>query len=826
VIEPDLIDTDLIGTGLAGTGPAGLAAASELRLEIDGMSCASCAARIERVAGEQPGVESASVSFAGRSATVRYRAPVAGPGAIVAAIEDLGYRATPVQTQTPDPAQGYRADERYWVPRLLVGWPLAVATLVLVMAFAAHPWARWAALACATPVQFWMGWPFLRTAAVRARARSASMDTLVALGTLTGYVASLPAIAGGGHLYLDSAALIVAFIALGRYLEAKAKGRAAGAIHALLALGARQAHVLRDGAEHTVPVDGLAAGDLVVVRPGEKIPADGVVAGGASVVDESMLTGEPVPVDKAPGDPVTGATVNGSGVLRVRLSAVGADTALAGIVRLVAAAQASTAPAQRLADRVAAVFVPIVLAAGCVTFAVWALDGRVAAGVAATVAVLVVACPCAMGLAVPAAIMVAAGRGARSGVLIKSGEALERFRSVDAVVLDKTGTLTEGRMRVAEVAGDPETLAMAASVEAGSEHPIGAAIVAAGREHGLAAEPVDEFHAAAGHGVSGRIGGPESRLAAEPVDEFHAAAGHGVSGRIGGPESRLAAEPVDEFRAAAGHGAGGRVVVAGTAAFLADSGMPAGAGVAAEAARLAGGGRTVVLVGWDGEARGAVAVADRLKPEAASVVAQLRGLGLRVVMLTGDGQASAASVAAQAGIAEVIAGVPPEGKVAAVRRLQDGGNRVAFAGDGVNDAPALAQADLGMAIGTGSDVAIEAADITLVSGSLTGILTAIRLSRRTHRVVVQNLWWAFGYNVVMIPLAALGILPPIAAGAAMAASSVSVVGNALRLARSGQTRARSGQTRARSGQTRARSGQTRARSGQAPARPGQGARVA
>jgi cation-transporting ATPase V/Cu+-exporting ATPase len=723
---------------------------------------------------------------------VRYRAPLAGPGAIVAAIEDLGYRATPVQTQTPDPAQGYRADERYWVPRLLVGWPLAVATLVLVMAFAAHPWARWAALACATPVQFWMGWPFLRTAAVRARARSASMDTLVALGTLTGYVASLPAIAGGGHLYLDSAALIVAFIALGRYLEAKAKGRAAGAIHALLALGARQAHVLRDGAEHTVPVDGLAAGDLVVVRPGEKIPADGVVAGGASVVDESMLTGEPVPVDKAPGDPVTGATVNGSGVLRVRLSAVGADTALAGIVRLVAAAQASTAPAQRLADRVAAVFVPIVLAAGCVTFAVWALDGRVAAGVAATVAVLVVACPCAMGLAVPAAIMVAAGRGARSGVLIKSGEALERFRSVDAVVLDKTGTLTEGRMRVAEVAGDPETLAMAASVEAGSEHPIGAAIVAAGREHGLAAEPVDEFHAAAGHGVSGRIGGPESRLAAEPVDEF---------------------------RAAAGHGAGGRVVVAGTAAFLADSGMPAGVGVAAEAARLAGGGRTVVLVGWDGEARGAVAVADRLKPEAASVVAQLRGLGLRVVMLTGDGQASAASVAAQAGIAEVIAGVPPEGKVAAVRRLQDGGNRVAFAGDGVNDAPALAQADLGMAIGTGSDVAIEAADITLVSGSLTGILTAIRLSRRTHRVVVQNLWWAFGYNVVMIPLAALGILPPIAAGAAMAASSVSVVGNALRLARSGQTRARSGQTRARSGQTRARSGQ-------APARPGQGARVA
>jgi cation-transporting ATPase V/Cu+-exporting ATPase len=742
------------------------AAAAGLRLEIDGMSCASCAARIERVAGEQPGVLSASVSFAGRGATVRYRPDVTEPGAIVAAIEEIGYQARPVAPeQAPDPTGGYRADERYWVPRLLVGWPLALATLVLVMGFGGHPWARWAALGCATVVEFWMGWPFLATAVARARARSASMDTLVALGTLTGYLASLPAIAGGGHLYLDSAALIVAFIALGRYLEAKAKGRAAGAIHALLALGAREAHVLTGGSEHsvpverTVPVEDLQAGDVVVVRPGEKIPADGVVTGGASAVDESMLTGESVPVDKVPGDRVTGATVNGSGLLRVRLTAVGAGTALAGIVRLVAAAQASTAPAQRLADRVAAVFVPFVLAVGAVTFAGWALDGRLATGVAAAVAVLVVACPCAMGLAVPAAIMVSTGRGARFGVLIKSGEALERFRSIDTVVLDKTGTLTEGRMRVAGLAGDQATLAMAASVEAGSEHPVAAAIVAAARERGVAAEPVDGFYASAGHGVTGRVGG--------------------------GPD--------------------GRQVVAGTPAFLAESGLPAGPGLLADVDRLAAGGQTVILVGWDGAARGAVAVADRLKPEAASVVTGLRGLGMRVVMLTGDGRPTAAAVAAQAGIGEVIAGVPPEGKLAELRRLQAGGRRVAFVGDGVNDAPALAQADLGMAIGTGSDVAIEAADITLVSGSLTGILTAIRLSRRTHRVVVQNLWWAFGYNVVMIPLAALGILPPIAAGAAMAASSVSVVGNALRLARSGQTRARSGQ---------------------APARPGQGARVA
>ena len=711
-----------------------------LRLEIAGMSCASCAARVQKAAGEQPGVVSAAVSFAGRSATVRYRPDSTGPGAIVAAIGDAGYQARPVAAlQPPDPAEGYRADERYWVPRLLVGWPLALATLVLVMGFAAHPWARWAALGCATPVQFWMGWPFLRTAAVRARARSASMDTLVALGTMTGYLASLPAVAGGGQLYLDSAALIVAFIALGRYLEAKAKGRAAGAIHALLALGARQARVIAGGAERMVPVEDLRPGDLVLVRPGEKIPADGVVAGGASTVDESMLTGEPVPAGKAGGDPVTGATVNGSGLLRVRLTAVGADTALAGIVRLVAAAQASTAPAQRLADRVAAVFVPSVLALAAATFAGWALAGRPATGLAAAVAVLVVACPCAMGLAVPAAIMVSTGRGARFGVLIKSGEALERFRSIDTVVLDKTGTLTEGRMRVAGLAGHPDTLAMAASVEAGSEHPVAAAIVAAARERGLAIEPVDGFLASAGHGVTGV-----------------------VRDGTAGP---------------------GRQVVAGTPDFLAASGLPAAAGLLADADRLAAGGQTVVLVGWDGAARGAVAVADRLKPEAASVVAGLRGLGMRVVMLTGDGRPTAAAIAAQAGIGEVIAGVPPEGKLAELGRLRAAGRRVAFVGDGVNDAPALAAADLGLAIGTGSDVAIEAAGITLVSGSLTGIITAIRLSRRTRRVVVQNLAWAFGYNVAMIPLAALGILPPVAAGAAMAASSVSVVGNALRLAR-------------------------------------------
>ena len=718
----------------AGTGERRPSAgASELRLEIDGMSCASCATRVERAAARQPGVESASVSFAGRSATVRYQPSLVTPGDLVAAIEKAGYRAAPAAAGGADASRAYQADERYWAPRNLAGWPLAIATLVLVMGFADHPWARWAALATATPVQFWVGWTFLRNAAARARARSANMDTLVALGTLVAYLASLPAIAHGGRLYLDTAALIVAFIALGRYLEARAKSRAAGAIHALLELGARQAHVVRDGQEYTAAVAGLRVGDVLVVRPGEKIPADGIVAEGTSAVDESMLTGEPRPAVKVPGDPVIGATVNGSGLLRVTVTAVGGDTVLAGIVRLVAAAQSSKAPAQRLADRVAAVFVPLVIVAAAATFAGWwALDGQVAAAISAAVAVLVVACPCAMGLAVPAAIMVASGRGARLGVLIKNGEALERVRSVDTVVLDKTGTLTQGRMRVDEVVGGQETLAMAASVEAGSEHPIGAAVVAAARELGLATEPVAGFSAQAGQGVAGRVAG--------------------------------------------------RRVLAGQAGFLESAGLLVPAGLRAEAERLAGGGRTVILVGWDGAARGAVAVADTIKPDAARVIAGLHEMGLETVMLTGDSQSTAEAVAARTGIGRVIAEVLPEGKVAQVRRLQAAGKTVAFAGDGINDAPALVQADLGMAVGTGTDVAIESADITLISGSLAGIGTAIRLSRRTYRTIVENLFWAFGYNVLMIPLAAFGILPPIAAGAAMAASSVSVVGNALRLA--------------------------------------------
>jgi heavy metal translocating P-type ATPase len=563
------------------------------------------------------------------------------------------------------------------------------------------------------------------------------MDTLVAMGTLVAYVASLPALRYGGGIYLDTAALIVAFITLGRYLEARAKGRAANALHALLELGAKVAHVLVNGAERTIPADQLKVGDVMVVRPGEKIPTDGTVVDGSSAVDESMLTGESLPVDKAQGDPVAGATVNGSGLLRVRATAVGGETALAGIVRLIESAQASKAPVQRLADRVAAVFVPVVIAVAAITAAGWfALDGHVGGAITAAVAVLVVACPCAMGLATPAAIMVGTGRGARLGVLIKSGEVLERSRRIDTVVLDKTGTLTEGRMRVTDVEGDPGTLAMAAAVEAGSEHPIAAAVLAAAREADLEIAPVTEFVSRAGHGLSGRVDG--------------------------------------------------RVVLVGRPGFLDDDGMKTLVDAASAGERLASEGKTVVAVAWDGQVRGVIGVADTLKTNAAATVADLRAMGLDIVMLTGDNRRTAEAVAAQAGIDRLIAEVYPEDKVAEVSRFQETGKVVAFVGDGINDAPALVRADLGIAIGTGTDVAIESSDVTLMSGDLAGIATAIRLSRRTYRTIIQNLFWAFGYNTVMIPLAAFGILPPIAAGAAMAFSSVSVVTNSLRLNRFGR----------------------------------------
>jgi copper-transporting P-type ATPase V len=583
----------------------------------------------------------------------------------------------------------------------------------------------------------------LRGPARRPRRGTANMDTLIAMGTLAAYGFSVAQLLTGGmDLYFEAAAVIITFLVLGRFFEARAKGRAGQAIRALLELGAKQARVLRDGQEVMVPVEQVAVGDLLRVRPGEKVPTDGEVVAGASAVDESMLTGESVPVEKAPGDPVTGATVNTSGVLTVRATRVGAETALAQIVRLVEDAQASKGHIQRLADRVAGVFVPVVIAIALATFAGWwLLAGDPQAGLVAAVAVLIIACPCALGLATPTAIMVGTGRGAELGVLIKSVEVLEQSRRITTVVFDKTGTLTRGEMTLTDAVPAPgqdegELLARVGAVEADSEHPIGRAIATAARQRTGALPRVTGFQALAGRGARAEVDGT--------------------------------------------------TVWVGRAKLMADAGLLLPEAVEDAIQRLEEAGKTAVVAGWDGEVRGVLAVADTLKDGAAELVARLHGMGLEVAMLTGDNARTAQAIAGRVGIDRVLAEVLPDDKVGEVARLQGEGRVVAMVGDGVNDAPALVQADLGIALGTGTDVAIEASDLTLLRGDLAGVATAIELSRRTYRTIVQNLGWAFGYNLAAIPLAALGLLNPIVAGAAMALSSVSVVGNSLRLRRFGR----------------------------------------
>jgi cation-transporting ATPase V len=728
--------------------------ATTVDFKVEGMTCGSCAARVQRVLDRQDGVVQAEVNFATGRAQVALdpAAAVAVPD-LQAAVDRIGYHIVPIgpatgaaEAESGATGEGEAAAAAGWLRRLLVGSPLALAVLALAMLPGAadrmeRPWARLAALALATPVQWWVGWPFLREAARRARHRTANMDTLIAIGTLAAYGYSLfQLVTGGEPLYFESAAVIIVFLVLGRYFEARAKGRAGQAIRALLELGAKQARVLRDGGEVLVPVDEVVAGDLLRVRPGEKIPADGVVVDGASAVDESMLTGESVPVEKTAGDQVAGATINAGGVLTVRATRVGADTALAGIVRLVERAQASKGQVQRLADRVAGVFVPVVIAVAALTFAAWALPGAgddPRQGLVAAVAVLIIACPCALGLATPVAIMVGTGRGAELGVLIKSVEALERSRGITTLVLDKTGTLTRGRMELTDVVtgagtGEAELLRRAGAVEADSEHPIGQAIAAAARR---------------------RVGAPLPATAA-----FVALAGQGVRADVDGDS-----------------------VWVGRRKLAAEAGLVVPEALEGAIGRLEAEGRTVVLVGWAGSARGVLAVADTLKDGAAGLVGRLRALGLKVTMITGDNARTAAAIAARAGIDNVMAEVLPEDKAGEIERLQAAGEVVAMVGDGVNDAPALASADLGIAIGTGTDVAIEASDLTLVRGDLDGVITAIELSRRTYRTILQNLAWAFGYNLAAIPLAALGLLNPMIAGAAMAFSSVSVVANSLRL---------------------------------------------
>ncbi len=718
-----------------------------LEFRVEGMTCGSCAARVERTLARHVGVVDASVNFAQGTARVEV-----GDGADVEdlreAVDRIGYSLEPLvgaAEEAVDPQEHERRERRRWGARVLVGAPPSLVVLWLAMfsgELGEETWARWTQFVLTTPVQFWVGWPFLREMARRARRLTANMDTLIGLGTLAAYGYSMVALATGGFLYFEVAAIIIVFLSLGRYFEARAKGRAGSALRALLELGAKEARVLQDGEETMVPVEQVQVGDLLRVRPGEKVPTDGEVVDGASAVDESMLTGESVPVDKSEGATVAGATINTSGVLTIRATAVGSDTALAQIVDMVQQAQAGKAPVQRLADRISAVFVPIVMALAVATFAAWWLvAGDPQGGLTAGVAVLIIACPCALGLATPIAIMVGTGRGASLGVLIKSVDVLERTRQATTVVFDKTGTLTRGEMTVTDVLPGPgtdpeELLRRTAAVEADSEHPIGRAVAAAGRQR------VGSLPAARG---------------------FEAVAGHGVR-----------AEVEDT------------TVWVGRRKLLAEAGMLVPDAVEEAATAQESSGRTAVLVGWDGEARGVVAVADTLKDGAAEVVEELHGMGLQVALLTGDNARTAEAIAAEVGIDRVLAEVLPGDKVAEVERLQAQGEVVAMVGDGVNDAPALVQADLGIAIGTGTDVAIESSDLTLMRGEISGVPLAMRLSRRTYRTILQNLGWAFAYNVAALPLAAVGMLNPMIAGAAMAFSSVSVVANALRLRRFGR----------------------------------------
>jgi Cu+-exporting ATPase len=726
-----------------------------LELPITGMTCASCANRVERSLNELDGV-TASVNYATEKATVDFDPATVQPSELVAAVEAAGYEATLPDAAAADaPASDPDAPlRRRLIVSALLSAPLLVLAMLRPLQF--DNW-QWLSLQLATPVILWGAWPFHRAAWANLKHGAATMDTLISLGVLSAWGWSLYALflgdagmpgmrmafdlipdragAGASEIYLEVGAVVTTFLLAGRYFEARAKRRAGAALKALLELGAKDVELI-DG--RRVGVEQLAIGDRFVVRPGEKVATDGVVVEGTSAVDQSLLTGESVPVEKQPGDEVAGATVNAGGRLIVRATKVGNDTALAQITRLVTEAQSGKAPVQRLADRVSGIFVPIVIGLAVATLGFWLGAGESTEfAFTAAVAVLIIACPCALGLATPTALLVGTGRGAQLGLLIKGPEVLESTRRVDTVVLDKTGTVTTGRMSLTDVVladgvERADVLRLAGALEDASEHPVARAIAAAARAE-VPPAPVEQFASRDGLGAEGVVDG------------------HGV--QVGRP------------------------------ALMAEWSLRVPSSLDAARQRAERDGRTAVLAAWDGEVRALLVVADTVKPTSAEAVASLRALGLRPVLLTGDNEATARAVAAAVGIDEVIAEVLPSEKAAVVRRLQGEGRVIAMIGDGVNDAPALAQADLGLAIGTGTDVAIEASDLTLVSGDLRAAGDAIRLSRRTLRTIQQNLGWAFGYNLAALPLAAAGLLNPLIAGAAMALSSVSVVANALRLRR-------------------------------------------
>jgi copper-transporting P-type ATPase V len=742
-----------------------------LELDVSGMTCGSCAARVQRTLSRQPGVSEALVNYATGRATVALDAGAVDAEQLAAAVQSIGYGAAPVAPSAGELAHNFEELERReareqagLVRRIAVAVPLAVAIAALTYAEPHDTTARWIVAALAVPVQFWCGLPFLSSAWTRARARATNMDTLIALSTLASFVYSTVMLLTASPVYehgvpvgkfnmaldYDMGATIIAALLIARWCEAKARSSSGRAVRELAQLGATQARLI-DPAEPSAPerlvgVEQVHRGDVFRVRPGDNIPVDGIVIAGASAVDESMLTGESLPVEKYLGSLLTGATLNVDGVLEARATAVGAETALSQLVALVERAQASKPRIQRLADQIAGVFVPVVLVLAALTAVVWVITGdglqgmfasmHLQRGIDATIAVLIVACPCALGLATPVAILVGTGRGARLGLLIRSAEILERSQHLDTIVLDKTGTVTTGELSLADVwsapGEDPQRLlALAASAEAGSEHPVALAVVTAARERELELSPVSEFRSTPGRGVRVLLDGSEVWV-----------------GRPSTLENRAELSRVlDDWESA---------------------------------------GRTAVVLERDGTLLGALALADTIKPEARAAVAGLRSMGIEVELLTGDNPRAARAVAAAVGIEHVLAEVSPSGKLEEIARLQGEGHRVGMVGDGVNDAAALARADLGIAMGTGVGAAIEAADISVLSGDLRGVARALRLARETYTIVLQNLGWAFGYNLIALPLAMTGLLSPALAAVAMGLSSITVVANSLRLRRFGR----------------------------------------